>query len=442
MKFIRKISIFMIILICMNLFLSVSASVYTPPFETYSEALMVVSTDSGNIIYSDNENGQIDPGVMVQLMTGYIAILYYTDLEGTYITTTSEAIILSDTSGLYYADIQVGESFSVYDLLCALFIQNSYEAANTLALAIGGSDAGFAEIMNETAAEMGLTSTSFANAYGFEDSDQYSTASDLYKMVSIMLENETFETFCTMTSYTLPDYSDRQRILSSNLLMQNQASSTYYYSGVSGVKAGTTDSSGRCAIVNCTIDSESYMVIAMGGAVYQDDGTYYDTNTVFSDIKNCLDWVYNDFRTETIVTEGETVAEVKINMSMSVSTMLLAASEDFSVILPTQTDATAVLQVVDIPDSLDAPIAAGDIVGTITFYLSDTEIGSVNLIATQDVTQNQFLYLMNFIESIFTSIWFIIIAVATLIFTIVYVFIIIRMNKRKRSNKVIRRKRY
>ena len=163
---------------------TVSADVsFSPDFEVYSEAALLINLDTGDVIYSKNADKQLVPASLTKIMTAVLLLEQYADditaLSTTYVSGGYEVfddIYLQNPST---ADIQRGEKVSYKDLLYALMLRSACEAANIIAVNIGGSLGGFAEMMNLKAAQLGMDNTHFTNAHGLFWEDHYTTANDL-----------------------------------------------------------------------------------------------------------------------------------------------------------------------------------------------------------------------------------------------------------------------
>ena len=136
---------------------------------------------SGEILYEKDPDRSIYPASMTKIMTSIIAF----DLIKSGDLSLDEKFIISEkawrlsTAGYSSMFIMVGDQVSVEDLLKGIIIASGNDACIALAEGIAGSEENFADMMNEKAAEIGLTSTNFSNSSGINDPDNFSTVKDI-----------------------------------------------------------------------------------------------------------------------------------------------------------------------------------------------------------------------------------------------------------------------
>ncbi len=135
--------------------------------------------------------------------------------------------------------LKAGESYTVRDLLYGMLLVSGNDAATALAYYCGGSIAGFAEMMNAKAREMGLTNSSCKNPHGLDADGHYSSAEDLAEITREAMKNELFAKIVGTKTYTIGE----QTYMNHNKLLWN-------YDGMLGVKTGYTMAAGR-SLVSC-----------------------------------------------------------------------------------------------------------------------------------------------------------------------------------------------
>ena len=164
---------------------------------------------------------------------------------------TDDAIITE--SGSSMAGVKPGDVMSLEDLLYGLMIPSGNDAANAIAVHIGGSIDEFVKMMNAEAHRIGATGTHFKNANGLTDPDHYTTAYDLYLMFNEALKYEVFRTIIGAHAHNASYFDADGRPLSASWGVGN-----YYMNGkvetpegltVFGGKTGTTNAAGYCLIM-------------------------------------------------------------------------------------------------------------------------------------------------------------------------------------------------
>ena len=155
-----------------------------------SEAVLIMENSTGKIVYENNGYQKKYPASTTKIMTAILTI-EHCNLSET--ATASEYAIRSIPSGYSTANIQIGETLSIKDLLYALMLQSANEAAVILAEHVSGSMEAFCDLMNEKANEIGCQNTHFVNPSGIHNKEHYTTAYDLAILTNYALSNDTFK---------------------------------------------------------------------------------------------------------------------------------------------------------------------------------------------------------------------------------------------------------
>lgn len=124
----------------------------------------------------------------------YTSDLFYTFVGGT---------------GLITAGMELGEEWTIRDLINMTMIQTAADAAVTMADALAGSQTAFVERMNQKAEELGCENTHFVNVMGLDDPNQYVSARDMYKITRYAMDNPKFLSIAKQTSYTAKPLNKR-----------------------------------------------------------------------------------------------------------------------------------------------------------------------------------------------------------------------------------------
>jgi serine-type D-Ala-D-Ala carboxypeptidase (penicillin-binding protein 5/6) len=134
-----------------------------------------------------------------------------------------------------------------------MLIVSANDAARMLALDIAGGEAQFADLMNQNAANLGLTNTHAVNATGLDADGQYSSASDMTRLAAFLMGNQTFQFTVRRTEASL----NGQSLPSTNDLLTK-------YPGADGVKSGHTTNAGWCLVASATRDGRRIIVTVLG----------------------------------------------------------------------------------------------------------------------------------------------------------------------------------
>ena len=217
-----------------------------------AESAGVFPLNGGNAVFAQDVFERRNPASTTKVMTALVA-LKYGNLDDM-VTVPQESVITE--SGSSMAGVVPGDKLTLEQLLYGLLIPSGNDAANAIAVHMGGSIEGFVKMMNEEAVRIGATGTHFANANGLTDEDHYVTAYDLYLMFHEALKYEKFRDIIGTKTYTASykgaDGSDKTAFWSvSNYYMLGKREMPDGLS-VFGGKTGTTQAAGYCLIMGET----------------------------------------------------------------------------------------------------------------------------------------------------------------------------------------------
>ena len=222
-------------------------------YNTSAKAAVVIDGFTGEILYSQNCNERLSMASTTKIMTALLLCELGGDLSREIVTTREMVTVEGSSMGL-----QVGDRVSYHDLLYGMMLSSGNDAANTTAIAIGGSVHNFVELMNERARKMGLVDTNFVTPSGLDADEHYTTAYELALIAKYALQNEDFAKAASSKSATLcygnPPY--RRTLTNHNKLLK-------MYDGVVGVKTGFTKKSGRCLVSAAKRDGKFLIVVTL-----------------------------------------------------------------------------------------------------------------------------------------------------------------------------------
>ena len=216
----------------------------------------------GTILYGKNEFNKVKMASTTKIMTATI-VIENSNLND--IVTVENDISATVPYGYTTAELQMGEQFTVEQLLELLMVYSANDVANLLAEYVGGSIESFASMMNTKLYELGITNTHFTNPSGIHDDNHYTTANDLAKIMIYCIKNEDFRRLSGMASCSLPatnKHQPRSYESTNKLIVPNN---TNYYSYVTCGKTGYTDSAGEC-LVSCSYKDDIELIcVVLGG---------------------------------------------------------------------------------------------------------------------------------------------------------------------------------
>ncbi len=212
--------------------------------EVSAASAIVLEPETDTVLYEKDADTPRLIASTTKIMTALV-VLEHCALDEPVTVTAAHAAV--EGSSMY---LQPGERYTVEQLLYGLLLVSGNDAAAALADHCAGSMEGFAALMNEKAAALGLTHTHFANAHGLDADGHYSTARDLAYITAAAMWNPDFCTIFAAQSYTRGE----QTYVNHNRLLRE-------CEGCIGGKTGYTEAAGR-ALVSC-VEREGMRLICV-----------------------------------------------------------------------------------------------------------------------------------------------------------------------------------
>lgn len=283
----------------------------------YSESAILIEEKTGKILYEKNIHDRKYPASTTKILTAILAI-ENCDLNETAVASQSAISALKD--GYTKANIQVGEEFTIDQLISVMMVQSANEAANVIAEHISGSISEFAKLMNKKAKEIGCLDSNFVNPNGMHDENHYSTAYDLAMIARYCMKNEKFREYAVLKQASLPRteyWQDEQveengeRIFyNTNNMMQKD--NKYYYPTCIGIKAGFTTPAKNCLI--SASNKNGFEVISV---ILHAESTEDEQSARYVDTINLFNYGYENYKLEDILEEYDMIDEYEEDKSLA-----------------------------------------------------------------------------------------------------------------------------
>lgn len=231
--------------------------VYAEEFNITSKNVILYNMNDNKVLYELSSEERVQIASLTKIMTTIVAIENMTNLEEEVVITKDALKGIEDYTKVGY---KVGDVTNIKDLLYSTILPSGADAANALAIHIGGSIDGFVDMMNEEAKRLGLVNTSFDNPIGMDSDNNYSTASDMAKLLIYCLENNTFKEIFQTKEYFI---SSLNKTIKTTLVgySKSYGLDTSY---IMGAKSGFTDEAGLCLASTSQIDDVNYLLITLG----------------------------------------------------------------------------------------------------------------------------------------------------------------------------------
>ena len=349
---------------------------YPMPIQTASETetVYMFNADTGKTILDQNADQQQYVASLTKLMTALLLLESGKDLNGEVTVPTAltqEFKDIQNANGVTMG-LRIGETVRRIDLLYALLVSSSNDAASVIAYDVGGSVLDFVKQMNARAAELGCTGTNFTCAHGLFDYGNVSTAEDIAKIAAECYKNPTFVQVSGTAAYTLPatNLHTAERSISSSNPMTDSGSE-YYRSYVKCIKGGFTTLAGRCAVAFAEKDGHTYGLVIL----------HSDTSSLYTECGQLFDWAFESFADRPLVDTQTVVTTVDLTKCRTEPAVELYAAAPVSGYGHADDRVTYSF---DLPESIAATVKSGSVVGTATVYLDGCEVGTVDLVTHKE----------------------------------------------------------
>lgn len=326
-----------------------------------AESAILIDADSGNVIYEYNAEKKLPMASTTKIMTALVAI-ENCPIEKT-VTVTKQAVGIEGSSIYLYE----GEKLCMEDLLYALLLESANDAATAIAIEVGGSVEGFADMMNEKAKSLGLCNTSFQNPHGLDSEEHYTTAHDLAIIARAALANPTLEKIFSTEKKTIPLNSEEgvRLLINHNKLLR-------MYDGTIGVKTGYTKRSGRCLVSAAERDGVRLIAVTLNAPNDWQDHT------------DMLDYGFETYEYVTLCKKGE----------FSEPLYLVGGTEQYvTVTNPNEAGVTLprshgeITCKIELPTQGYAPVESGERLGRLVFYCDGRAVADTEIIAVYGVKE-------------------------------------------------------
>ena len=392
MKNRRIFSVFLLVVLILTTILPPSVSAIEE-MDVAAKAALLIDPTTDEILYEENIHERLYPASLTKVMTALLVLEAVENgtltLEQTLPASESAVDIPYDAST---ANIKVGEALSVETLLYCILVVSANEACNILGEAIAGSVDAFVAMMNEKAATLGCEDTHFVTPNGLHDDNHYTTAWDLYLITKAACEYDKFMEIADARYFTIPaTYHNKERTYyTTNLLLSPYRAAGYVYKYARGVKTGFTSKAGNCLISTAEKDGRKLVGVILGAEKVQLEGGGTQTQS-FSEMSRLFTWGFDNFTRQEIIADHELVYELSVALSEK-DFVVLHPAHDLERLLPNDIKVEDLQREFSlVSDVVDAPIAKGTELGTVTIRHGDTVYGVIPLLANTDVDASRLL---------------------------------------------------
>lgn len=353
-----------------------------------SRAAIVFDRTSKSVIFGKNINEKRAMASTTKIMTA-ILVLEYGNLTETIEVCKKAANIGGSRLGLHEKD-----KITLGDLLYGLMLRSGNDAAVQIAIHLGGSVEGFAEMMNIKAKELGLQNTNFVTPHGLDDPKHYTTAYELALLTDYALNIEKFAQIVNTKTTTIHINGNSTTINNTNELLG-------YLNGVDGVKTGFTNNAGRCLVTSTTRSNWQIISVVLGADTKKDRTKdsielieYTFDNYKQVNVKEKIEEKFEKWKTE-----NESKIEVIKGMQNKISTKI-NYNYDYELITVKNGDTEKIKIQIEYVEQLEAPVQQNTEIGQMHIIIENKEIMTIPILIKEKIDKKS---IWSYVYEIFGS---------------------------------------
>ncbi|RKN84629.1 D-alanyl-D-alanine carboxypeptidase family protein [Paenibacillus ginsengarvi] len=316
-----------------------------PGIQTNAEGAALIDVASGRLLVSKNGNKPMRIASLTKIMTAIVAIEHGSLSDQVEVSSRAAG---KEGSSIY---LRAGEQMSLENMLYGLMLRSGNDAATAIAEHVGGSLEGFVYLMNEKAANIGMSHSLFKNPSGLDEEGHYSTANDMARLTAYAMRNPVFRDIVKTKSKSAPNPNE-----SWDYRWNNKNKMLSIYDGADGVKTGYTKLAKRCLVSSATRNGQQLAVVTLNDP---DD---------WVDHTKLLDYGFKYYKPEQLVKKGDKIENMPVAIGRSFVYPLL------------EEERGTIRKEAELLDPSSSAYQLGER-GTLTFLLGNSRIGSVPLYA-------------------------------------------------------------
>ena len=324
------------------------------PENLYARSAVLMDADTGRILFGKNDNEVMPMASTTKIMT-LLVTLEHADLDEI-VEVSARAASMPDVQ----LHIREGERYRLQDLCYSLMLESHNDSAVAIAEHVGGTVEGFAAMMNQKAKHLGCYHTYFITPNGLDAEDEHgkhsTTARDLARIMRCCIKNETFLSITREPSWTFTDMDGNR-----SFTVQNKNAFLQMMEGALTGKTGFTNEAGYC-YVGALERGEKRLITVVLACGWPNHKTWK-----WMDTKALMNYGLEDYHKETVGSDRMALEPVSVmdGQKEKVEILTDAALEDFLL----KEDDEFTMEVL-VPDILKAPVQAGELVGSVAYYIN------------------------------------------------------------------------
>jgi len=359
----QQIALFLAVVCILGTIVGVEAA----EFEIAAPSAILIDGATGTVLYEKNAHERLAPASVTKVMT---LLLVMEALDRGQISwedrvTASPAAAAKGGSQIY---LEPGEQMSMDEMLKSVVVSSANDCATALAEHVAGSEAAFVNLMNERAADMGLKDTHFVNCTGLDDepnaTEHLTSAYDLAMISRELQRHDRIREYTTIWTDT---------VRGGSFGLSNTNKLVRFYEGTTGLKTGYTSAAGHCLAASAKRDGMELIAVVLhcGSSVDR-----------FESAKALLNYGFANYA----LVDGEPPYPLSpIPVSLGEQDLVTPILRQTAPILIEKTELSRITKTLDLPEVLEAPVASGQQLGTMTVSAGEKVLAQIPIVANVPV---------------------------------------------------------
>lgn len=351
--------------------------VYGAEPQVSSPSVILMEASTGSVIYEKNADERLRPASVTKVMT---LLLIFDALEAGKINLTDEVTVSEYAASMGGSQVflEAGEKQTVDTMIKCIAVASANDASVAMAEYVWGSEAEFVNKMNERAQSLGMKNTTFVNCCGLDVDNHMTTARDIALMSrELITKYPQIHDYSTIWMDTITHVTRRGEsefgLTNTNKLMKQ-------YEWATGLKTGST-SLAKCCLT-ATAERNGIELIAVVMAADTSKNRFADAITLL----NYGYGICSLYRDE----NPPMIPEIKVKGGIS-DTVEGISQREFTCLFLNGENLSGVTGSVELLPDIKAPVAKGDVLGQIVYTLDGKTVGSVDIIAAEDVRKADYM---------------------------------------------------
>lgn len=332
---------------------------------------IVIDAESGTVIFEKDSHQKLPPASITKIMT-MLLVMEAVDqgkLKLTDMVSTSERAASMGGSQIF---LEVGEQMTVEDMLKGVAMASGNDASVALAEKLAGTEEQFVTMMNERALELGMKNTHFMNSNGLPVENHYSSAYDIALLSKELMKYDLIRSFTgKYQDYLRKDSEKPFWLVNTNKLVR-------FYDGADGIKTGYTSEAKFCLAASATRDGMRVIAVVMGAP---------STKVRNAEVSQMLDYSFAQYMNYPIIKKGDVIGTLEIEKGME-NKVDLVAPQNFSILVRRGSNTDQIHYVLDMDESMKAPIVKDQPIGKLIVYQDDQMVKEYELLAPQTIERS------------------------------------------------------